>query len=115
MTPKKLDKIKREIAAARRKTNTFRDLASIATSLERRLAKGSEVRGKEPAFISMAFPDANPITIPNHAGKTIKKGTAHNILNQLDEDVSRFEDQFDSGANDSDGNEDDYEDDKDAD
>lgn len=103
MTPNKLEKIKREIAAARRRVNTYRDLASIAISLERRLAKGAEVRGKGPAFISTAFPNANPITIPNHAGKTIKKGTAHSILNQLDEDVSRFEEQFDNDTDDSDG------------
>jgi len=102
MTRKKLKKIKREIAAARKRTNTYRDLARIASSLERRQAKGSEVRGKEPAFISMAFPDASPITIPNHAGKDIKRGTQHNILNQFEGDVFRFEETLDEDSDNSD-------------
>ncbi len=91
MNREKLEKIKRDIAAAKRKANTYRDLERIALSLKRKLARGAQSRGKEPAFISKAFPNANPITIPNHAGKTIPKGTAHSILRQLEEDIFRFE------------------------
>jgi hypothetical protein len=91
MTRKKLEKIKREITSARQRSNTFNDLARIAISLERERRD----RGKEPAFISKAFPNANPITIPFHSGKDVARGTARNILNQLEEDVGRFEERFD--------------------
>ena len=46
----------------------------------------------------MAFPDASPITIPNHAGRDIKTGTQHNILNQFEGDVFRFEETLDKGS-----------------
>jgi HicA-like toxin of HicAB toxin-antitoxin system len=91
MTSQKLKKIKQEIAAARQRTNKYRDLEKIAASLERVLAMGAQSRGKEPTFISTAFDRINPITIPNHPGRDIARGTAKAILNQLEEDVLRFE------------------------
>lgn len=53
-------------------------------------------RGKEPTYESVAFPDANMITVPDHAGKDVKRGTAANILNQCEEDVFRFEQQMEA-------------------
>jgi hypothetical protein len=90
MTRKKLNQIRASIAAARRRSNTFADLAGIAQALGRKRAKGAQARGKEPAFISTVFVKIAPITIPYH-GKDIKTGTAKNILNQLEDDVLRFE------------------------
>src|SRR5262249_10196667 len=87
MTYEKLEKIKKLIADCRGKLNRHGDLERIALKLGRRRVK----RGKEPTYESMAFPNANVVTIPNHAGKTVKRGTAANILNQLEEDVDRWE------------------------
>jgi hypothetical protein len=89
MTRKRLDQIKQQIAAARRRSNSFSDLAAIAQALGRKRAKGAQARGKEPAFISTLL-NVPPITIPYH-GRDIKPGTAKNILNQLEEDVLRFD------------------------
>lgn len=87
MTDAQLEKIKGLIVDCRGKLNRHRDLERIALKLGRKLVK----RGKEPTYESMVFPDANVITIPNHAGKTVKRWTAANILNQLEEDVYRWE------------------------
>jgi hypothetical protein len=91
MTSQKLKKIKREIAAARRRSNSYRDLEKIAILLERSQAKGPQARGKEPTFVSTVFPKIHPITIPRHPGRDVAIGTAKAILNQLEEDVLRFE------------------------
>lgn len=90
MTRKRLEQIKALIASARRRSNKFSDLAAIAQALGRKRAKGAQVRGKEPAFISTVFAKIPPITIPYH-GKDVKRGTANNILNQFEDDVLRFE------------------------
>jgi hypothetical protein len=87
MNAKKLDDIEREIESCRRKANKSRDLEKLAIALERKRFTG---RGKEPTYISTAFPGAPPLTIPYHAGKDLKPGTQKNILNQLETDVLRF-------------------------
>lgn len=51
-------------------------------------------RGKEPTYASEAFPEANMITVPNHPGRDVHRGTAASILSQCEEDVFRFEEQF---------------------
>jgi len=94
MTRKKLEQIKRQIEWARRRSNSHGDLAGIAQSLGRRRAKGMQVRGKEPAYLSTEFPNLRPLTIPYHSGRDITKGTASSILNQLEEDVLLFEHQL---------------------
>jgi hypothetical protein len=90
MDQKKLAKIERLIAECRRKSNKHRDLEHIVLALERRRVK----RGKEPTYESVAFPNVNMITIPDHGGKNIKRGTSHSILNQCEEDVWRFKEAF---------------------
>lgn len=91
MNRKKLKKIRREIATARRRSNKNSDLVAIATMLGRKRAKGEQATGKEPTYLNIYFPDARPISIPNHGSKDFKPGTAHNILNQFEEDVFRWE------------------------
>lgn len=95
MTRKKLEQIKRQMEWARRRSNSHGDLAGIAQSLGRKRAKGSQVRGKEPAYLSTEFPNLRPLTIPYHSGRDIVKGTAASILNQLEEDVLLFEQRLD--------------------
>lgn len=89
----KLDKIKREIRELRRqRVVTYSDLVAIAASLKRvKLAK-AQTRGKEPAFVSTVFSNARPISIPFHGkNKGMATGTVKNILNDLEDDVFRFE------------------------
>lgn len=91
MDARKLDRIQRDIAAARRRVVTYSDLVSIATSLRRKKLKAAGARGKEPAFVSIEFPNARPISIPFHGNNaSIARGTAKNILNDLEGDVFRF-------------------------
>jgi len=94
MTRTKLEKIKLWIARCRRKPNNHRELEAILLKLERKRVK----RGKEPTYESVAFPDANMITVPDHPGRDIRPGTAANILNQCEEDVFRFQEQLDEEA-----------------
>lgn len=64
-TGKKLAKIGRDIASARKAIHniTSRDLRRIAKQLGRVEDSG---RGKEPTFVSTLIEDANPISIPHH-------------------------------------------------
>ena len=91
MTPKKLAGIKRNIVDCRRGAGNLRhrDLASIAIALGRRRSKQ---RTTEPTYESSVF-DTNVITIPDHS-KGLKKWTALSILNQLEEDVYRWEEKL---------------------
>ena len=88
MDEKKLAKIKREIEAARGRLGNLRhnDLAKIAKMLGR---ERSAKRTNEPTYES-ALLNANVITIPDHA-RGLNKWTAKAIINQLDEDVVKFE------------------------
>jgi len=89
MDVKKLAKIKREIDSARQGAGNLRhrDLEKIAKMLGR---VRSKERTNEPTYVSTLLPDANVITIPDHS-RGINKFTAKNILNQLEEDVFKFE------------------------
>lgn len=89
MNATKLARIKGWIEDCREKSKNLRhsDLERIAHALGRVRVK----RGKEPTYKSTEFPRANVITIPSHAGKTLRLGTAESILDQLEEDVFRFE------------------------
>ena len=64
-----------------------RELVALAESLGRRPSK----RGKEPTYVSDHFPSLRPISIPSHSG-TMKRFTASNILNMLEEDIFLWED-----------------------
>ncbi len=88
MDEKKLAKIKREIDSARQGAGNLRhrDLAKIAKMLGRVRSKD---RTNEPTFVSTLL-TTNVITIPDHA-RGLNKFTALNILNQLEEDVFKFE------------------------
>jgi len=94
MTRDQLRKIERDIAAARRRSNTHRDLKAIATKLRRVRLKGAAVRGKEPAFVSTVFPKAHPISIPDHGSRNLSPWVQRNVLNDLEGDVLRFEEKL---------------------
>jgi len=85
---RKLQKIKKKLQKLRLRPNNIRsvELASLAKSLKRRLFD----RGKEPTYVSDLLPRSRPISIPNHPG-TMAKGTALNILDQLEQDIFEIE------------------------
>ncbi len=85
-TKKKLAKIARDIASARKAIHgtTSRDLRRIAKQLGRVKDTG---RGKEPTYVSTLI-DANPISIPHDAKGD---GTKRNILDDLEGDLVRLE------------------------
>ena len=62
------------------------ELERLARALGRRLSN----RGKEPTFVSDLLPQSRPLSIPHHPG-TLKKGTADNILDQLEKDIDELE------------------------
>jgi hypothetical protein len=45
---------------------------------------------------SEVFPDLFPLAIPYHGGKDISPGVQRTILNQMDEDVLRWEEVLDA-------------------
>ena len=89
MDKKKLKKIKLVLKALRSRPNNIRskELIKLAKSLGRRLTD----RGSEPNYISDLLPRKHPISIPNHG--IMKRFTAENILDQLDEDIFDLEEQ----------------------
>lgn len=89
MDRKALDNLRAEIEAMRGVPQSGSAVASLAERLGRKRMN----RGKEPTFES----DFNipPITIPMHGSRDLKKGTQHNILNQLEEDIIAWGQKFD--------------------
>jgi hypothetical protein len=51
-------------------------------------------RGKEPAFVSTVFPNARPISIPDHGSRNLSPTVQKNVLNDLEEDVFRVEEKL---------------------
>jgi len=88
--PKKTpDELRRQIEILRGKGDVKpREVAKIAKALGRRRDNS---RGKEPTYISDK-PGWYPISIPEH--RTLKKGTRNNILDKLEEDVDRWEEEL---------------------
>jgi hypothetical protein len=85
MTPKRREEVRQGLEALRRRSGSIkgRELVHIALSLGRTPLN----RGKEPTYVR---PGWFPLSIPGHPG-TLKKGTACNIINQLEEDLDRIE------------------------
>lgn len=86
MNRSKLEKLKRELAAARLSAQKPRDLEKLAGKLGRKKADG-----KHPMWISEDF-HLMPLAIPHHGGLDFPPGTRNSILNQLDDDICAWED-----------------------
>jgi transposase len=93
MDKKRLKRLRRLLDSLRTKPANIRrrELVSLAKKLGRRRFD----RGKEPTYVSDPFPDARPVTIPSHPG-ALKRFTASNILDQLEGDLSRWEEALDA-------------------
>jgi hypothetical protein len=87
MTPRRLDKLKHELASLRRSQAKAADLESLARRLGRKKVK----RGKEPTWESKEFQHLYPLSIPHHGGRDIPRGTLNSILDQLEKDLFAWE------------------------
>ena len=88
MNRRKLSRLRKLIQTLRGRLGNIksRELESLARALGRKL----DNRGKEPTFISELLPQARPLSIPHHPN-ALKKGTAGNILDQLEKDIDDLE------------------------
>jgi len=88
MNRRKLRKLRQWLQALRTHPGNIesKELESLARALGRKPAR----RGKEPTFISTVLPQNRPLSIPHHS-TTLKKGTASNILDQLEKDLDDLE------------------------
>lgn len=94
MNNAKLSKLKKELARLLNKRGavTTGELEQFAKKLGRRKLTGSQVRGKEPAWVSDELPDARPISIPFHGkNATSAPKTIKNILYDLEGDIAELE------------------------
>jgi len=90
MNRKKLQRLKRRLVTLRQRLGNIKssELQRLAQALGRHYDTS---RGKEPTFVSRLLPHSRPISIPNHPG-SLKKFTAGNILDRLEEDIAALED-----------------------
>ena len=71
------------------------ELESLSQDLGRDLSK----RGKEPTWVNRRFPDLRPLSIPRHGSRDLNKFTAGSILDQLELDFERWEEDIESWEN----------------
>ena len=86
----KLEKLRRKIGELRRKGGIK---SSEVESLAKSLGRVLHPRGKEPTWVSKQFPSLRPLSIPHHS-TDLNRYTAGNILDQLEEDLERFEERI---------------------
>jgi hypothetical protein len=83
---KKIDKLRREVEALRRKGGIKgRELRKLAKAVGRKLGD----RGKEPTWVSEQF-STRPLSIPGHPGD-LSKYTAGGILDEIEQDLDEIE------------------------
>jgi hypothetical protein len=87
MTRKKLKALWRKLDDLRRSPHKAIAVQRFARQLGRREVK----RGKEPTWENDDFPDLRPLSIPDHGGKDLTPGTQNSILNQLEDDLCRWD------------------------
>jgi hypothetical protein len=88
MDSKKLQKIRDTMGQLRQRRGIKSgELESLARMLGRVLGN----RGKEPTWVSVNFPGLRPLSIPRHGKKELNRFTASNILDQLEYDLDKFE------------------------
>src|SRR5436309_11340066 len=92
MDKKKLGKLRRELKQLRAGKHNIKtaDLTRFAGKVGR---KQDRSRGKEPTYVSVAFPELNPLSIPGH--KTVNPYTADSIMDIFEADLDKWEDSLD--------------------
>ena len=91
MNRKKLDKLEQQIEAIRKKGGIK---SSELESLAKELGRVKSKRGKEPTWISEQFNDLRPVSIPRHGSRDLNRYTAGGIIDQLELDVERWEEEM---------------------
>jgi len=91
MNHKRLERIKK-LHEALKNTNGIK--SKQLQNLARQLGREIDKRGKEPTWINPYFKDLRPVSIPCHSGE-MKRFTAQNVLNYLEEDIEHWEDWLD--------------------
>jgi hypothetical protein len=88
MNKKKLAKLRRELKQLRAGKHNLKmsDLPRFAAKVGRR---PDPKRGKEPTYISHAFPELSPLSIPSH--RVVKAYTAEAIMDILEADLDKWE------------------------
>lgn len=95
MNPKKIARLRQEIAALRNKGGVRgSELESVARRVGRRL----HARGKHPTWVMKG---RFPLSIPKHPGE-MRRGTVKSILDHLEDDLDEIEalDDSDEGGED---------------
>ncbi len=91
MNKKRLKAIRGELEALRGQKHQVR--SAPLERIAKRLGRTPSKRGKEPNFVSDK-PGWTPLSIPNRKGRTLSAGTATSIINALEEDVTRLEEEL---------------------
>jgi hypothetical protein len=101
MDKKRLRKLRRELDELRIGKYNLKtsDLVRFAGKVGR---KENTLRGKEPTFISVPFPELRPLSISSH--KTINPHTANAILDSLEADLNKWEDSLEAQERKTNGN-----------
>jgi hypothetical protein len=88
MTSSRLRRARRRVAGLRQRPTSIRprEVIRLAELVGRKPVK----RGKHPTYEMADRDDFCPLAIPDHPG-TLKRGTAVNILNQLEGDIEQLE------------------------
>ncbi len=90
MNRRKLIKLKKKLSDFRNRGGIkSRELESFAKSLGRY----RDDRGKEPTWVNAQFPTLRPLSISHHS-TDLNKYTARGMLDQLQEDVEKWEEEL---------------------
>ncbi len=88
MDHRKIRNLRRQLESLRKKGEiSSREMEKFAGQVGR---KNLNQRGKEPSYMNEYLPNSLPLSIPHHS-KPLKKGTAHNILDILEQDIDELE------------------------
>jgi predicted RNA binding protein YcfA (HicA-like mRNA interferase family) len=93
MNSRRLAKLRREVASLRRRLGSIRarELEAVAKALGREL---DTQKGKELSWVSRELPHRNPVDIPRHGSRNLKKGTAASILYEFELDLDDLEELY---------------------
>jgi hypothetical protein len=92
MDTKKFRKLVRELEDLRRTSPK----ALAIERLAKKLGRVKVNRGKEPTWVSEAFPALRPLSIPRHGGKDLSPGVKNTVLAQLEGDLFAWEAQIEA-------------------
>lgn len=92
MDRKKLGRLRRELKQLRAAKYNLKTkkLTQFAKKIGR---KRDPLRGKEPTYVSVPFPELNPLAIPGH--KTVNPFTGDSIMDTFEADLDKWEDHLD--------------------